>query len=234
MSDSNTTDNVGVAAVDRAFAIVDALAQQKDPISLAQLARITGFYKSTLLRLIASLEKVSLVTRDSDGQYLLGPYAYELGRAYQGADQIERVLTPILEGLVEQGSESASFHVKYNSKHRLCLLRFDSDHPTLDSIDAGDLLPLTQGAAGRVIELFHNTDLAPTQENISVVSVGERDASCAAVACAVFGAAGKFVGALSLSGPKQRFTPEAIEKLLEMARQAAHKATIQLGGTWYE
>src|SRR5690625_5065810 len=113
MSDTNTTNNVGVAAVDRAFVIVNVLAQQNEPITLAQLARETNFYKSTLLRLIASLEKVALVTRNSDGHYLLGPYAYELGRAYQGTHQIERVLAPILEELVSQGSESSSFHVYY-------------------------------------------------------------------------------------------------------------------------
>src|SRR5690625_3844449 len=100
MTVKQTQENTGVAAVDRAFAIVQAVARQTEPITLADLSRATGFYKSTLLRLIASLEKASLIVRRQDGRYALGPYAYELGRAYQRSIQIAQVIQPILQKLV--------------------------------------------------------------------------------------------------------------------------------------
>lgn len=232
MTSSSIQDNTGVAAVDRAFSIVQVVARQSEPITLADLSRATGFYKSTLLRLIASLEKVSLVVRRHDGRYVLGPYAYELGRSYQGAYQITEVLQPILQRLVEQGSESSSFHVHYDATTRMCLLRIDSHHSTLDSIGEGDRLPLGNGAAGRLITVFHDANVMPRYDNVFALSMGERDPACAAVACAVFAAGNEFVGAISLSGPKDRFSESSIKKMTDMVRDAAREATHKLGGHW--
>src|SRR5690606_1749042 len=99
-------DNGGVAAVDRAVAILRAVACQSTPITLANLARATGYYKSTLLRLLTSLERSALVVRRADGRYALGPYAHQLGRAYETTYRVSAVLTPLLTELVERGSES--------------------------------------------------------------------------------------------------------------------------------
>ena len=41
----------GVAAVDRALAILDAFTDQDQKLSLAELAKRTGLYKSTAIRL---------------------------------------------------------------------------------------------------------------------------------------------------------------------------------------
>lgn len=225
-------DPLGVAAVDRAVAILKTIAAHSAPITLADLARYTGFYKSTLLRLLASLEKASLVVRRHDGLYALGPYAHQLGRAYESSYRLESVLRPVLEDLVKQGTESASFHVYHDPEHRVCVARIDSFHSTLDRIDAGDLLPLAQGAAGKLIMAFHGGRQAPDIDSVSALSIGERDPDCAAVAAAVFGTDNVFLGAISLSGPKERFTPESIAEQTRHVLAAARKATGLLGGRW--
>lgn len=225
-------DSGGVAAVDRAIAVLRAIARQASPITLADLARATGFYKSTLLRLLASLERSALVVRRSDGRYALGSYAHELGRSYEATYRVTAVLTPLLTELVEQGSESASFHVYHDQQYRICLLRIDSHHSTLDRIDVGDLLPMDRGAAGKLIKAFNGTGLAPSLSNVQATSIGERDPDCAAVAAAVFGTDNEFMGAISLSGPKERFSDEAVARQSEMVLEAARRATEMLGGRW--
>jgi DNA-binding IclR family transcriptional regulator len=225
-------DSGGVAAVDRAIAILRAVARVSSPVTLADLARATGYYKSTLLRLLASLERSALVVRRSDGRYALGTYAHELGRAYEATYRLSGVLTPLLNELVEQGSESASFHVYHDREYRVCLLRIDSHHSTLDRIDVGDLLPLNRGAAGKLITTFRGTGVAPSASSVLETSIGERDPDCAAVAAAVFGTDNEFLGALSLSGPKERFTDDAIARQSGMILDAARRATEMLGGRW--
>lgn len=220
----------GVAAVERALSIVDAIAHRTDPISLADLSRATGFYKSTLLRLIASLEKSALVVRRADGRYALGPYAHRLGRAYEATYRLAETVQPLLQQLIDQGTESASFHVLHDSQSRMCLLRVDSHHSTLDRIRVGDLLPLNKGAAGRLLTAYLIKHQPPTDSTL--ISMGERDPNCAAVACPVFGPDGDLCGAISLSGPKERFTPAAIKKMSRLAHQAAVTATQALGGRW--
>ncbi|MVW77647.1 IclR family transcriptional regulator [Bordetella sp. 02P26C-1] len=222
----------GVAAVDRALAIVDAIAQTTEPISLADLSRVTGFYKSTLLRLIASLERSNLVVRRADGRYALGLYAHQLGRAYEAAYHLTDVLQPILQALVDQGTESASFHAYHDPQSRICLLRIDSLHSTLDRIRAGDLLPLDKGAAGKLLTAYRVLGERADAAGLVATSMGERDPSCAAVASPVFGPDDEIRGVISLSGPKERFTAAAIKKMSQLLQDSAARATRSLGGRW--
>lgn len=224
----------GVAAVDRAMLIMRCIAGGREPITLADLSRATGLYKSTLLRIIASLERASLVNRRKDGRYTLGHFANELGRAHEQAYRILEVVQPLLEAMVENGSESASFHVYHDDTHRQCLLRVDSHHSTLDRIRVGDLLPLERGAAGKLIVSYHLTGQEPSSTNLLAVSMGERDPNCAAVSSPVFSAGDEFCGAISLSGPKERFSETSIPWLSGMVLDAARKATLVLGGRWPE
>ncbi len=232
MSPTPAQGDDGVAAVDRALAIVDVIAHSSDPITLADLSRATGYYKSTLLRLIASLEKASLVIRRSDGRYALGRYAHELGRSYEAAYRLTEVLLPVLQDLVDRGSESSSFHVYHDDQSRVCLLRVDSHHSTLDRIRVGDLLPLERGAAGKLIKAYYGTGMPPSKDHLIAISMGERDPNCAAVASPVFGLGNEFCGAISLSGPQERFTPKAVKEMSGMVQEAARDVTNALGGTW--
>ena len=73
----------GVAAVDRAIAILNAFTQSDRTLSLAELAARTGFYKSTILRLAGSLLRGQYLERLEGGRYRVGPAAFRLGALYQ-------------------------------------------------------------------------------------------------------------------------------------------------------
>lgn len=221
----------GVAAVDRAMSILVALeAAAGGSMSLTELSAATLLYKSTLLRLLVSLERGALVTRRADQRYALGPFAFRLGKSYEAHNPLEQRLAPIMRALVDEGTESPSFHVRHDATRRLCLIRFDSRHSTLDRVRAGDLLPIDRGAAGRILLAYGERGAAtPSGTERIMVSRGERDPLCGAVAAPVFGAAGELVGALSLSGPLDRFSPEAIAWMSERLHAAAEQASRTLG-----
>ena len=222
----------GVAAVDRAFVIIGALAEDPEPSTLADLARRTGFYKSTILRLLSSVEAAGYVTRLRDGRYGLGPTAFRLGLAYERQNPLRLHVVPVLSDLVERGTESASFHVPHGLVTRLCLFRVNSHHSTLDRVEAGDILPLERGAAGRVLMAF-SADGTPEHEPLRragyALSRGERDPNCAGLAAPVFGAGGGLAGALSLSGPGERFTDEAVASMRKLLLEAASSLSRSLG-----
>jgi DNA-binding IclR family transcriptional regulator len=222
----------GVAAVDRALAIVAALETNAQPLSLADIARATGMYKSTLLRLLVSLERGALVVRRSDQKYALGQFAFQLGRAFEATYHLKECVLPVLEGLIRQGTESPSFHVWHDDKTRLCLFRIDSNHSTLDRVRAGDLLPLRQGAAGKVLRVFRAGSSVGPDVPLVYTSFGERDPACAAVAVPVFGPGGELMGALSLSGPLERFFEASVKKMSKILLVAAETATRSLAGDW--
>lgn len=224
----------GVAAVDRAFAILRAVEASSEPVSLSELSRLTGLYKSTILRLVASLARAALLVQRPDLKYELGPFAFRLGRAFDASHNLKERVVDALERLVRDGTESASFHVRYDDEKRLCLFRVNSDHSTLDNVNAGDLLPIDRGAPAKVINHYTPLSGHPVQDGVHPVftSFGERNPACAAVACPVFGANAQFLGAISLSGPLERFSDEAVERMSRQLLEQGKALTLSLGGRW--
>jgi DNA-binding IclR family transcriptional regulator len=222
----------GVAAVERALAIVEAVERAEQPLTLTAISETTGLYKSAVLRMMVTLERRGLVVRRQDQRYVLGPLAFRLGRAYERTNHLEEQLAPLMQALVERGTESPSFHVQQDDETRLCLLRYDSHHSTLDRVRAGDLLPLKRGAAGKVLLRFANGAAEVNATELAEYSFGERDPLCGAVAGPVFGPGGELVGALSLSGPLDRFTESAVKKMVKPLLEACETATHSLGGAW--
>lgn len=224
----------GVDAVDRAMKVVLSLEAEAQPMTLAALARSTGLYKSTLLRLLASLEASALVVRHADQRYALGPLAARLGRSFEKTYGLRACVLPVLHWLIAQGTESPSFHVRHDEYRRLCLFRLDSNHPTLDRVREGDLLSMGHGAPGTVLNRFADGVSSAIGPPLVIASYGERDPSCAAASSPVFGPAGELVGALSLSGPLERFSLTAVKKMSRTLLAGAERATQALGGEWPE
>lgn len=222
----------GVAAVERALAIVQALEQARRPLSLREISDATALYKSGILRLVVSLERAQLVVKRADGAYTLGPLAFRLGKAYDANAPLEATLKPLMERLVREGMESPSFHVQHNARTRLCVLRVDSLHSTLDRVRVGDLLPLSAGAPGKVLRSAPPEPLLSAISPLLQLSFGERDPQCAAVAGPVYGPGGILLGALSLSGPLDRFNADTVQAMGPALLQACQEASTRMGGQW--
>ena len=103
---------------------------------------------------MASLERNGYAVKLHDGRYDLGVIAFRFGIAYERKNRLRAAVVPVLRSLVAQGTESASFHIRQDAMHRLCLLREDSRHATLDRATAGDVFFLKAGAAGHVLLAF--------------------------------------------------------------------------------
>lgn len=224
----------GVAAVDRALRILAAFENEERALGVSVIARRAGLHKSTALRLIGSLKAHGYIVQFEDGRYHLGPTLLRLGTMYQRANRLDGIVVPVLERLVQQGSESPSFHIRYDKSSRLCIFRVDSKHSTLDRVKTGLLLPIERGAAGRVFLAFEKTggsdDLAEIRHRGFAASFGETDPDCAAVAAPVFNQSGEVVGVLSISGPRSRFNAEVVEAQVALLLPAATSLSHAFGG----
>jgi DNA-binding IclR family transcriptional regulator len=216
------TPEPGVAAVARALSLLHAFREDEAALTLAELAARTGLYKSTILRLLASLERERCVQRQPDGRWSLGPMLFHWGMRYARTRPVERHLPVVLQFLAQDSGETASFWVR-DGLHRLCLARVRSPSPIRDDLAAGDLVPLPLGAGGRVLVAEDPRALGP------VASFGERNPETAAVAAPVFSGGGVLAGALSLSGPRARMEALRDRHLADVAR-AASDLTRRLGG----
>ncbi|MGI3166813.1 IclR family transcriptional regulator [Pseudooceanicola sp. 200-1SW] len=224
----------GVAAVDRALSIIAALEASTIPRNLSEIARATGLYKSTILRLMESLQAAGYVIRIEESKYALGPTIMQLGLAYERSNPLRHHFLPVMERLVSIGTESPSFHVRQTATERLCLFRLDSQHSTLDRVQVGDRLPLYRGAAGKVLRAFgdppeQGSDMDLIRQEGFAVSLGERDKLCAGIAAPVFSGSERLLGALSFSGPRERFREEDITRMRPRLLDAARELSIGLG-----
>ncbi|CAM3745925.1 Acetate operon repressor [Pseudomonas reidholzensis] len=222
----------GVAAVDRAFAILAAFDASRPSLPLAELSRRTGLYKSTILRLMTSLERAGFVRRLADGQFAVGHEPLRLAQLYQGAFNLRDALMPILEALSQECAETSSFYVPEGAS-RVVLLRVEPKRSVRVSIHEGDRFPINAGASGKVLRAFgaaQEPSLQSVREQCWAASFGERDPDTAAISVPVFSAGNVLVGALTLSGPADRFNAEQIKRVRATVLQKASQATAALGG----
>lgn len=219
----------GVAAVDRALTLATAFRRGDTALTLSELAERTRLYKSTVLRLLASLIHAKLVQRFDDGRYGLGSEVARLHAVYAASFSIDRVVMPVLRDLVDATGESAAYHVPQGDA-RLCLYRVDSPHPIRDHIKAGDLLPMNRGAGGRVLMAFKQPlpkGLGAADKNLLArirsdgffCGVGDRASGVGGISAPVFNRDGVLVGAVTLTMPAHRHDEGHAKPVLEAARR---------------
>lgn len=219
----------GAAAVDRALSLLSAFRAGDISLGLSELAERTQLYKSTVLRLLASLEHARLVQKLGDGRYALGAEVARLHGVYAASFSLDRVVLPVLRELVAATGESAAYHVR-QGEARLCLYRVDSPHPIRDHIKAGDLLPADRGTGARILIAFGAGQLrvggqkdrqlyAKIREQGYYTAVGDRLAEVAGISAPVFGADGALAGALTLTMPGNRYSQRHVKPVLEAARR---------------
>src|SRR5262245_60520194 len=100
----NTT---GVGVSDRTVAVLNAL--EAGPASLAQLVAATGLARPTAHRIASALERHRVLTRDSQGRFVLGPRLTELAAA-AGEDRLLAVAQPVRAQVRDMDRASAPLY----------------------------------------------------------------------------------------------------------------------------
>lgn len=220
----------GVASVDRALSLLEVFTTEHPVLSLSELADRTRQYKSTVLRLLASLENSQVVRRHEDGRFSLGATVARLHAVYSSAFSLGDAVVPALHELVSLTRESAAFHVRQGDKD-LCLKRVDSPHTVRDHTRAGDLQPLDGSVAGHVLRAYAGAGGARGEQirrDQVLVADGDIVPELAGIAAPVFGADGELAGALVLTMPSTRMHAGHTVTV----QQAAQGMTQRLGGSY--
>jgi len=225
--------NDKVEAVERALTVLDAFRADRPTMTLGEIAAATGFYKSTILRLAASLERCGYLVREENGVFRLGPTLWRLGSVYRAGFNLGGTIRPELRRLVEASGETASFYVR-EGRSRVCLFRHNSPQSARHHLDEGAELPLNAGASAHVLVAFSDgrgSRSNAVQQRGYCISLGERDPQVAAVAVPVFDLGGQFRGALAISGLIGRFKEQERRAALAQLSASADRLRSVLPGT---
>ena len=138
-----------VESVARALRIIETLS--RSPAGLSDVARRVGLPKSTVARLLATLEETEAVERDEEGRmYRLGPMVQRLSSAAGGPAQLAAFARPYLDELTDLTGEAAGvsipdgFQVHYVDQT-------EAEHPVQVRDWTGELIPMHVVPSGLVI-----------------------------------------------------------------------------------
>lgn len=96
-----------IPSLDRAFHVLGILAAERRGLTLAELARVTDIPKSTLFRILVTLQKHHVVVADPDGgAFRLGSYLWKLGNSFADQTDLFRASSAQMETLADRCGET--------------------------------------------------------------------------------------------------------------------------------
>ncbi len=215
----------GVASADRVLTVLTAFRVGDTALSLVELTERTGLIKSTIMRLVVSLETFGLVNRMADGRYQLASEVMRLNAVYQDALDLERHVMPILHRLTEETGETASFYVRHGA-YRLCQYRVNSPHRLRLHLQPGDMRPMDGAASAEALRTPYARAVGMRH---AFYSQGATDPHASSMALPIFGSQQELVGALVISGPAGRLNEERAKSLDELFCAVVEELNRSLG-----
>ncbi|WP_176502695.1 helix-turn-helix domain-containing protein [Cobetia sp. 5-11-6-3] len=219
--------NQRVESVERALTLLEAFTPETPRLTLNELAQASGFYKSTILRLMGSLEHFGYVTRDSHGIYAIGAALGRFAELAPGLDARETLQRGWLARLhaasgetaslllVEHGPAAQARPVEGLTRPRQAICRYVrvSEAPLRHQLEEGEWIEEALSAL-----LHHCIDSGE-------IEVGEAAGlTVAALAVSVAPHHDEGLGpaeVIMLSGPSARLTPGQARQLMQEWQQSA-------------
>jgi DNA-binding IclR family transcriptional regulator len=241
-----------VAAVERALAVLDAVAEAGD-IGTNELARRTGINPSTVSRLLATLAARGLVRHVPEtGRYRLGARLVQLGGAALAGLDLRELARPALVALAAETGETATLSVP--GEPDAITIDFVQSAASVQSVARlGRPSVAHATATGKVALAFGDVALPPgdlhayTERTVTdrgrldaviaaarvqgyAEAVGEREEDLNALAAPVLGSRGELVAIVGLQGPAARFDTAAMSRSRSVLLEQVWALTVAFGG----
>ncbi|MGN7764572.1 IclR family transcriptional regulator [Paenibacillus sp. 22594] len=240
-----------VRAVERALDILLCFTQESD-LSLTEIASKISLHKSTVHRLLTTLEEKGFLLRiEATEKYRLGIRIWELSTHLPTLDEPAALLLPAMEKLRDSLGETVSLYLR-DDLERVRIQAVQSRQAIRRVAQIGARLPLSVGASSKVLAAYaphevqarlladpnwpeavdRSTYLEQLQEITRrgyATSFEEREPGAAAVAVPITGRSGKVVAALSLSGPVSRLSRETLEDYAVILAEKAAEMGLMMG-----
>ena len=234
-----------IQVIERMFSILDALAEQAEPVALKAIAERCGLHPSTAHRILNDLATGHLVDRCEPGVYQLGMRLLELGNLVKARLNVRDVALGPMRELhrlthqpvnlsLRQGDEIIYIERAFSERSGMQVVRTVGGHAPLHLTSVGKLFlagedaqkvkayALRTGLAGHTRNSI--TDLPRLEAELARVrQLGfardneELELGVRCMAAGVFDDAGRLVAGLSLSAPADRLQEDWLGKVIDTA-----------------
>ncbi len=222
-----------VRAVDRALEVLSCFSNRTPLLSMTQIAEMVGINKSTVHRLLATLEKKRFVERDPlTGLYSPGLRLFQLANLALEHNNLRRLAGPSLQRLCEREHENVNLAV-LDDTHVTYIEVIESAQRVKLEAKTGQRLPAFCTASGKAILAFlpeekinavlepgmpvytpttlatrekFMADMSLIRQRGFAISEQEYEDGINAIAVPVFNANKEPVASVSVAGPAYRLT----------------------------
>jgi IclR family pca regulon transcriptional regulator len=252
---ANGEDRYHLQILSRALSVLFAFSRRSPEWTLEGLSTELDLNKTSLLRIIRTLEGEKLLHRQGE-RYRLGPRVLDLGYAFLSTLSVVEVAQPYMYALSQHSGQTVSlailddFDVVYiaieHSQREIGIQgEIGGRHPahatSLGKILLADLGDdeLRERLAGRELERLTHRTVVDAEDLVSLMSHvresgyaiddEERGIGIRCVAAPIRDHRGKVVAAMSVSGPIFHMTDAALPNIRDRLITAAARASEELG-----
>ena len=244
-------DLISEGLVSKTARVMETLLEEQKSTSLRKIAEKCDMPKSTLHRILSSLEEEGWVYRNpSKREYRIGIRFMCFAQKWRLNHELALLAHPLMESLSEISGETAVLAVREKKEIR-CLEVVETSNPIKYHFRIGTRLPIHAGAMGKIILAYSplkvreeilssplekftdNTLTSPEvlrkeleliRERGYSVSIEEVDIGGAAIGAPILGPEGELLAGLILDGLTHRIETR-LEDMVPMVTETARKIT---------
>jgi DNA-binding IclR family transcriptional regulator len=198
--------------------------------TLASLAKQSGLYKSTILRLASSMCMMGFLLRLPNGLFSIGPELTRFGSSNALSVDTEKTIRAGLRDLAAKTEGRVSFHVRQD-RRQACLFLESGSHTVRTSDDERAMDLSAADATTDVIRAYgrcsRDSELALVRRRGWVFSMGKRHSGMA-LAVPVLNREKELLGVLTVSGTWRYLNAEKQSALRHAAQASAQDMGLHL------
>ena len=239
---------------EKIFIVLEAVVNSKGINSVSVIQKLTGLPRSTVHRILQSMESAGMIVYIQDKGYAVSQKMQLLCLSCNENTDFLEVMIPLVKEIADKTEETVSVNV-LDDLERICIYRVEGKKRAINNIHMGERGPLLLGSTGPILLAFlpqSKIDRAlawgeekglVTSENKGkilerlekcrqdgyAVSMEERCAGCWSVAVPIFsGITREVLGAISVNSVISSYSEEVKMDYIRMLKDASEKARYEI------
>lgn len=224
-------------------------------LTFNEMIELSGLPKTSLHRMVVSLEEMGFLTKDDDGYYSLGLIFLQFGQLVAERLDIRKIAFPVMKQLRDDVEEAVNLIVRDNNEG-MYIEKINTLHPVRLYTSIGRRSPLYAGDSRIILanlseaereHYLENIELKPiaigtiTDKNVLrqalydarkdgyTITSSELENYTKSISAPIWNGQNQIIAGLSIAGIDARFQEDRLPELIEKVTNAAKQISLKLG-----
>ncbi|PFQ17388.1 IclR family transcriptional regulator [Bacillus cereus] len=231
---------------------------EHEELSLTEMVRLTNMPKTSVYRLIGSLEEMAFLQKNEKGKYRLGVVFLRFGQLVSQRLSVRNIAIPYMKELRDSLGQAVNFNlIIQDDNDAIYVEKMEGVQPVRVYTAVGRRAPLYAGACPRILlsyfseeekrryieevdlKQFADGTIVDKEQLLEVlqmakkegytISYSELENHTAAIAAPIFASDGTVVAGISISGLAIEYSESNISYFIAKVKETAHRISKELG-----